>query len=181
MTGTFTLESSAGELDGASVALAGASVGAGVPHWARHSDVGDDPRISVTGSQVDATRSSAVDAGFTAPRVSQTLSPTVFSSPAPTLALHTTLSPSHAHCASWKHLHEHWSIGADAQSVSDTFIVTTPVVFMQIGLHSNKVSSQPQKGAEASRLRSCSLRREVGVSMADRSADMSIVDFFSKP
>ena len=32
-------------------------------------------------------------------------------------------------------LHEHWSIGADAQSVSDTFDVTTPIFFMQIGLY----------------------------------------------
>ena len=49
------------------------STGAGVPHWARHCAVGAEPRISVTGSHTEATRSSAMDAGFVAPRVSQTL------------------------------------------------------------------------------------------------------------
>merc|ERR550514_573783 len=97
------------------------------------------------------------------------------------LALHTTESPSQVHCASWKHLHEHWSIGADAQSVSDTFVVTTPVFFMQIGLHSKSVSSQPQYGAEAVRRRSSSLRRVAGASIAERSDDMASVDLVSKP
>jgi hypothetical protein len=101
----------------------------------RHCAVGDEPRISVFGSQEDATRSSAVDAGFGAPRVSQTLSPTVFSSPAPSFALQTTDAPSHVHCASWKHLHAHWSIGAAEQRESATLVVVTPVFFKQIGLH----------------------------------------------
>ena len=48
------------------------STGAGVPHWARHCAVGAEPRISVTGSQKLARRSSATSAGFGAPRVSQT-------------------------------------------------------------------------------------------------------------
>mgnify|MGYP002881076381 CR=1 FL=1 len=73
-------------------------------------------------------------AGFAAPRVSQTLSPTVFSSPMPNFALQTTDDPSHVHCASWKHLHEHWSIGAAEHKESATFVVVTPIFFMQIGL-----------------------------------------------
>ena len=61
--------------------------------------------------------------------------------------------PSHVHCASWKHLHAHRSIGAAEHKESATFVVTMPIFFMQIGLHSKSVSSQPQNGAEASRRR----------------------------
>merc|ERR1719171_1888326 len=104
-----------------------------------HSAVGAEPRMSVIGSQLMATRSSAVSAGFGAPRVSQTMSPTVSSLPAPYFALQTTASPSQVHCASWKHWHEHWSIGASVQSMSDTLVVTTPMFFMQTGLHSKRV------------------------------------------
>ena len=50
------------------------AAGAGVAQRARHCAVGAEPRISVTGSHEDATRSSAMEAGFGAPRVSQTLS-----------------------------------------------------------------------------------------------------------
>ena len=42
--------------------------------------------------------------------------------------------PSHVHCASWKHLHAHWSIGAAEHKESATFVVVTPVFFKQIGL-----------------------------------------------
>ena len=92
ITGTVTSTgglSIPGRDPGAGV-LGFSSTGAGVPHWARHCAVGAEPRISVTGSHTEATRSSAVDAGFSAPRVSQTLSPTVFSSPMPNFALQTT-------------------------------------------------------------------------------------------
>lgn len=105
---------------GAGVFCSVSSTGAGLAHWARHCAVGAEPRISVTGSHEDATRSSAMEAGFGAPRVSQTLSPTVFSSPMPNFALQTTDDPSHVHCASWKHLHAHWSIGAAEHKESAT-------------------------------------------------------------
>merc|ERR1719440_128383 len=65
---------------GTSASVEGTGV---VPHCARQAAVGADPRISVTGSQVEATRSSSADAGFGAPRISQTLSPTVSRSPSP--------------------------------------------------------------------------------------------------
>merc|ERR1719335_1340646 len=116
---------------GASVSVTAASVGALVfalaLHCAMHSAVGAEPRMSLMGSHSEANLSSAVDTGFFTPypaRVSQTLSPTTSRSPSPYFALQTTASPSHVHCASWKHLHEHMSSGAAVQSVSDTFVVT---------------------------------------------------------
>merc|ERR1719281_1111337 len=50
--------------------VGGASV---VAHWARQTSDGAEPRMFVTGVHLLATRSSATDAGFGAPRVSQTL------------------------------------------------------------------------------------------------------------
>ena len=63
--------------------------------------VGASPRISVIGVHSEAMRSSFVDAGFFAPRISQTLSPTVSSLPAPSFAMHTTPYVAlQVHCAS---------------------------------------------------------------------------------
>jgi len=84
---------------GAASVVGALVVGSGVPHWARQSAVGAEPRISVMGSHCEAMRSSAMEVGFGAPRVSQTLSPTVSRSPAPYLALQTMESPSQVHWA----------------------------------------------------------------------------------